>query len=329
MSEATPTTTTERQLLTHSRLSCWRSCPRKHYLRYELGLAPDTDSFALRVGTAFHAALEAHDLGRDPTAAISARGDLDPFDHALVAAMFNVHVERWQGDTLEVVATELQFEIPLRNPETGKPSTNWNLAGKIDRIYRLPDGRLAVQDYKTSSEDLGADSTLWTRLRLDSQMSIYLIAARELGYDVDTILYDVTKRPTQRPLKATPEAERKYTKAGALYANQRGEDETVDAYFDRVMEAMRADPDRYFARYEIARTQADLDETLADVWTQQMAMRESQRSGRWYRNPGACTSIGVCSYLPICESRIDVSASIPRGFKLLPSVHAELNLVPE
>ena len=95
------------QVLTHSRLACFRACPRRHFLRYELGLRPEDTGFALRVGSAFHRALDAAGKGQDPEAAI-ADGLDDPFDLALVAAMFDGHQRRWADERLEVVA-----EIPV------------------------------------------------------------------------------------------------------------------------------------------------------------------------------------------------------------------------
>lgn len=310
------------QLLTHSRLSCFRACPRRHFLRFEVGLAPEEDDLALRVGTAFHAALEAIDLGQDPEVAINARGNLEPHDAAMVAAMVQVHQERWAGDTLSVVATELFFDLPLVNPDTNAATPIWRMAGKVDRIYRLPSGALAIQDYKTTSEDLSPGSDFWLRLSLDQQLSLYLLAARALGHDVTAILFDVTRRPMQRPYKATaPEKARK--KNGELRADAREHDETPEEFAARVAEAMRAEPDRYFARHEIARTDADLDETRGEVWSQQLAIREAQRSGRWYRNPNACVTPYRCPFVAVCGQRLG-KENVPRGFRLLPSVHPEL-----
>jgi len=314
---------TPRQLLSNSRMSCFRSCPRKHQLRYEIGIAPDEEELALRVGTAFHAALEAADLGLDPEKAITDLGTLDAHDTAMVSAMFTVHQERWTGDTLQVVATELQFQLPIVNPDTGSASRLWDIAGKIDRIYRLPDGRLAVQDYKTTSEDIAPGSDYWLRMSLDQQMSIYVLAARTLGYDVQTILYDATKRPMQRPYKATPPDKIKLKKDGTPYADTRLADETPEEFAARVAEAMRSDMGRYFVRHEIARTTNDLENTLAEVWSQQLSIREAQRSGRWFRNPSACVVPYRCSYLPICSQVINPS-SVPSGFRLLPDIHPEL-----
>ena len=187
------------QLLTHSRLACFRACPRRHYLRYELGLRPEDTGFVLRVGSGFHRALEALDKGEDPELAI-AEGLDDPFDLALVAAMFDGHRRRWGESGLVPVASELAFDLPLVNPATGAATPIWRVAGVIDRIVEMPDGRLALMEYKTTSRDFAPGADYWLRLHLDPQLSLYLIAARELGHDVETILYDVTRRPALRPL---------------------------------------------------------------------------------------------------------------------------------
>jgi RecB family exonuclease len=260
------------QLLTHSRLSCFRACPRKHFLRYELGLTPAERSLALRVGSAFHSALEAQDKSEDVTAILEAAVE-SPFDLALVAAMVNGHTARWANDALQPVASEQQFEMPLVNPETGAPTPIWKLAGIVDRIVQMPDGRLALMEYKTTSRDFAPGADYWVRLHMDQQLSIYVIAARALGYQIDTILYDVTRRPAQRPLKATPTEARKYTKDGKLYANQRDVDETPDEYAARVAADIAERPDHYFARIEIARLDQDLDECAWEIWRQPLAIR--------------------------------------------------------
>ena len=311
------------QLLTHSRLSCFRACPRRHFLRYELGIAPEEQGYALRVGGGFHAALEAADLGEDPGAAIEDRVS-DPFDLALVAAMFDAHQRRYADQPLEPVGSEQEFRMPLRNPETGAPTPIWTLAGKMDRLVCLPDGRLALMEYKTTSRDFAPGAEYWLRLHLDQQLSIYVIAAREMGYQIETVLYDVTRRPSLRPLKATPEGARKYTKEGRLYANQREVDETPEEFAARVAADIAERPDHYFARIEIARLDQDLDDCRAELWSQQLAIREAQRSGRFYRNPGSCFEPYPCEFLSICLNR-DLETVTPVGFIRLQDVHPELS----
>ena len=326
------------QRLTHSRLACYRACPRRHYLRYELGLRSAESSFAMKVGSAFHAALEAVDKGLDVGAAIEPHVD-DPYDLALVAAMLHAHTERWGGQRLEVLATELEFHLPLRNPETGSPTPTWTMDGVIDRLVKLPDGRIALQEYKTTTRDFSPGADYWVGLHLDQQLSIYVLAARELGYDVATILYDVTRRPTIRPKLATPIAERKYTQkkstrdgvvfpAGSIYANQREADETPEEFAARVVETIDADPIKHFARIEIARLDQDLEDCAAEVWVQQKVIRSSQKTGGWYRNPVSCFNPYPCSYLSVCQNR-DLETNTPVGFVRDENVHAELSLASE
>lgn len=311
------------QLLTHSRMACFRSCPRRHYMAYELGLRPTRDSFPLRVGAAFHVACETHDAGGDVDVALATMDDA--YDLALVAAMFDGHRRRWADEPLEAVATEQPFEMPLVNPETGAPTPVWQLAGKIDRIVRLRDGRLALMERKTTSKDFSPDADYWVQLHMDQQLSIYVIAARALGYDVATVLYDVTRRPALRPLKATPEESRKYTKAGALYANQRDQDETAEEFAGRIAADIALRPEHYFARIEIARLDQDLEECAAELWIQQQTIRAMQRAGKWYRNPGSCFEPYSCEYLTICRAS-GLETYTPDGWIRIEDVHPELSI---
>lgn len=310
--------------LTHSRLATYRSCPRLHYYVYELGLRKVTDDFNLRVGSAFHEALDAKAKGLDPEAAIGERLE-DAYDQAMVAAMFDGHNRRYEKEPVETVASELAFDIPLVNPETGSPTQNWRLCGVIDRIVRLADGRLALMENKTTSQDFSPGASYWLKLHLDSQLSIYIIAARTLGYDIDTILYDVTRRPSQRPLKATPVEKRKFTKDGALYLNQRAEDEKPEEYAARVAAAIAEDPSKHYARIEIARLDSDIEEVKKEIWEQQKAIREAQKSKAWYRNPGSCIAASgrTCDFIGVCMNK-DLETHTPDGFERVAERHPEL-----
>lgn len=335
------------QLLTHSRAATWRTCPRKAYLRYELALRPEVEGEALQIGSAFARAVEADAKGLDVSAAIDA-GLHDAYDRAKVAAMFLGHKQRWAGQEVEHVAAELPFELPLRNPATNYPTPCWRLAGKIDRIVRLTDGRLALMEYKTTSRDFAPDADYWLALHMDMQLSIYLIAARAMGYDVATILYDVTRRPAQRPLAVPltdadgvkivhgPDGQRVRTKDGKKWRESadaaqgyvlQTRPETPEEYAARVAEAMAADPDRHYARIEIARLDADIDVAAMELWQQQLAYRAAQTAGTpdaFYRNPGACFgSTYTCEFLSICQSK-GLEHHTPAGFTRVDDVHPEL-----
>lgn len=308
-------------VLTHSRMATFRACPRRHEIAYELGIRPESESFALRVGSAFHAALDAASKGLDVEQAM-AKHTVDPFDLAMVAAMFHGHQQRYGEASFYAIKRELPFHLPFAS-------------GVIDCIAELPDGRLALVENKTTSRDFSPGADYWLYLHLDQQLSIYVLAARELGYDVQTILYDVTRRPSQRPLKATPIEQRQYTlkdtklkdgtvkPAGTLYANQRPEDETPEEFAARIAEDIAERPDHYFARIEIARLEQDLEDCRHEIAQQRAAIDRARDEGAWYRNPGACFSPFPCSYLPICQFR-DLAERTPAGFVRLADVNPEL-----
>lgn len=317
-------------LLTSSRLKDARACQRRHYFRYIAGYKPAAERDALRFGSLIHQALEAWwsaEPGNrlDLALAILDTAKADPFDLARARAMLIGYDARWGGEVFEVLAVEAEFRAPLTNPQTGAFSRTWEVGGKIDVIVLTPDGRVLIVEHKTSSEDITAGSEYWKRLRIDGQVSVYYDGAKALGYNVAGCLYDVLKKPALKPLKATPQESRKYTREGKLYANQRETDETPEEYFERVAEAILADPNAYFARGEVVRLEADMDEARFDHWQLGRQLREAELAGRYPRNPDACVRYGqTCEYFPVCSG--EASLDDPAHYVRTENVHPELSI---
>lgn len=328
-------------LLTNSRLRCFRECSRKHQLAYVDGWRPAVEPEALRFGSLIHTALEQYWLtilsnqaSVFPTSrcvdnaleAIRGRA-ADLFEQARADEMVRGYAARWLAEdyaSYEVLAVEPQFETPLWNPMTNAESRTWRLAGKIDAIVkRRADQRKIVVEHKTSSEDISDGSNYWPKLALDHQCSIYALGAESLGHSVDEIMYDVLLKPAQRPLKATPVEERKFTKEGVLYKNQREFDETPDEYRLRVREAIMSDLSRYFQRRAIPRTMSQIREFLIDAWQQGRAMRDMELDGYSPRNPEACHRFGTCQFWSLCSTGAD-PAELPGEFVKKDSVNPEL-----
>jgi hypothetical protein len=296
-------------------MKSFRACARQHHYAYVLGRRPRSEANALSFGTAIHHALEAWwgvSCQRGGCALEAARAalpaTLDPFARARAEAMLAGYDVAWSDLGFEALEIEREFKLPLINPDTGARSRTWELAGKVDVIARGPDGRVWVIEHKTSSEDISGGSSYRSRLALDGQVSQYVEGANALGYDVAGVIYDVLRKPTIDPLKATPIESRKYKKDGSLYASQREHDESPEEYRDRCIESLGANPDRYFARVEVVRLEADRDEYAYDVWQLGELMRESERTGRAPRNSDACHRYGSpCAYFAVCTkaARID------------------------
>lgn len=314
------------ELLTASRLRSARACQRLHKLRYIDGYRPAVEAETLRFGTLVHAAREAWwraNDGRRMDAALAAidAEKSDPFDRAKARAMMIGYDGRWAGVEMEVLAVEQEFCCELRNPATGRTGY-WALGGKIDSIVRI-EGRNLVSEFKTSAEDISQGSDYWRRLRMDSQVSIYFEGSRSLGHDVEGCLYDVLGKPALKPYKATPQEARKYTKDGALYKTQRDRDETPDEFEERLISAIAEDPSRYYQRAEVSRLDGELADGLADVWMLGQQIRESERAGRFPRNPDACIRYGrTCEFFAVCSG--EASLSDASRFTRIDDKHPEL-----
>ena len=332
----------EKQLLTNSRMACAKACLKRHYFSYELGIRPARESESLSIGRAVHEGIEAYGKAtgtfEDRKAAALAHVavlyetppenmlDLNAWaiQRVKVERLVHAYLCRYQGEEMETVAVEQVFNLPLINPETGAPSRIFALAGKLDRIVKLPDGRLAVLETKTTSDSLDDGSDYWNRLRLDSQISLYYYAARQLNFAVECVIYDVLKKPDLRQSMATPPDKRKYTKQGALYAGQREVDETPDEFADRFSADMAARPEHYFARREIPRLQADIDEAQSEWWMQAQLLHDCARTGRWFRNTASCLMPYRCAYCELCFNNVNVQESLPSNFIRVENVNPEL-----
>ena len=305
------------EILTHSRMRTYRACPRRHYLRYELGLEREQTSQALRIGAAFHEALDAQAKGVDPML-----DGMHPYDLAVTAAMVCVHAE--VQPPLTMMASEMVFDLPLVHRTTGRSSRLWRWGGVVDGIAWLDSGALALVERKTTSRDIAPGNDYWLNVMRDQQISLYVMAARRVGWDVRTVLYDVIRRPLTKPKLATPPEKRKYRKSdGKLYASMRDTDETPEEYAARLADLMRQEPEKYFQRIEIPRLQRELDATADDQWTLQKLIRQAQRTGEWPRNPQSCVTPFRCSFLDVCD-RDDLETFTPDGFLRLTDLHPEI-----
>ncbi len=314
------------QVLTNSRLKAVRACQRYHHLRYNLGYAPVEDAEALRFGTLIHKGLEAwflaeHGARLTPALEAISAAEADPFDLAKATVLLCGYDQRWGAEEFETVAVEVMFSSLLVNPETGGFSKTFRLEGKIDALIRQG-GRLLLVEHKTASEDIGVGSDYWKRLRLDGQVSTYFDGAEALGYEPDSCLYDVIRKPALRPLTATPVESRRYTKDGRLYANQRDQDETPAEYQARLVEAVAEDPDRFYQRGEVTRLEAELAEARWDRWQLARQIREGQLRERFPRNPDACVRFGTCAFFPYCSG--EASLDDPTRYRRLEDVNPEL-----
>lgn len=342
------------QKLTYSRGASFKSCRKRHWYEYELGIRRTVDGKALRMGTSYHAGLEslahAKGLGKACDAARAYYAGIGDYDFNVecqtVMTLLCGYWWRWSNSPLEYIAVEHEWELPLINPETNRPSQNFALAGKIDGIVRLEDGRLAVIEHKLLGDDISPESFLWRRMRIDQQVTIYVLAARRMGYDVDCVLYDVTRKPTIKP---TPVAvldqdgkKQVVDAAGNRVLNKNGtprqtasiedgyqivtRDMTPNEWSDKLNDDIAARPDYYYARREVTRLNADIAEMEAELWDIQKSLRDAQVNNRWFRNVAKHTC-EACSVFELCSIGFDPTAGeLPEGYQRIDDVFHELKV---
>jgi hypothetical protein len=248
----------------------------------------------------------------------------DPYERVRLIAMLAGYDVAWTdfARTVTVLGVEVPFRIPLRRPSDGKVAKTWMLAGKMDGLLRLEDGRIAVLEHKTAGDDdVGPGSAYRRRLTVDGQVSQYFDGAEALGFPADLCLYDVLVKPGQKPLKATESP--RYKKDGTPYANQRMSDETPDEYMTRVTEAMGADPGAYFQHAEVVRLEGEREIHALNAWHTVRAIEGDRQAGYWTQNSDACFRYGSpCSYWDVCSGVADIND--PMRYKVQRDVNPEL-----
>lgn len=218
-----------------SSYDAWHTCSRYWYWKHLVGLVPVREEGARRFGTMYHAGLEAWwaamDGGdvpwRDKDAALVAalkaivedaakHPDSDRFEVARARAMMVAYHARWYELEFEAYrdgpSVEVWFNLPLVDEDGREVPGGWRVTGRKDAIKRFSDGRIKPVEHKHSSSDISTGADYWARLEVDTQVSVYVDAAQRMGVETDRLLYDVSRKPAAKPLLATPEDRRKFTK---------------------------------------------------------------------------------------------------------------------
>lgn len=333
-------------------------CPRENLFAYVMARRPVATSEALEFGTLSHSWLEAYFLrlkggGGDPLddalkAIDASAAACSPFDRAKARAMARAYYLRWgaeDAERWEVLGAEVRFgPVPLRDHETSGEGP-WLIMdgdrlrpviidGKIDAVVRdRRTGDVSVFEHKTAGEDVTAGSAYWRRLRMDAQASMYYDGAAALGYPrIAGVIYDLLKKPRSAPLRATPEAARKWTKPTAkepsrLYSGMRDRDETPAEYEARCLEEIAESPNQWLCRGIVVRLRSEILEARRET-AHAAKVDASARRGEWQpRNPEACHHHGrFCSYFDVCCGEADINNEAL--FKQT-SGHPELDGCPE
>lgn len=211
--------------LSASQITTYLMCARKYLLRYVLGLPPEFKSAALAFGSAVHSAIEWFHSekidGRTPDVADvvrTFRSDWSSEQETGVAydddqsaagmevmgvALIELYVARMA--TENILATEVPFEVPLVDPDTGEVF-DVRLRGYFDALMGEP-GAETLVEVKTTARRFDAGT-----LKRKVQLAAYRYAFKQVRGrtpDVKVVALVKTKRPAievQNVPETLPEA---------------------------------------------------------------------------------------------------------------------------
>ena len=101
--------------------------------------------------------------------------------------------------------------------------------------------------------------------------------------------------------------------------------ETPAMFGARLLQDMTTRPEYYFARREVAFTDAELKAFEYQVWALQRNMSEMERTGFWFQNESSCEAAFRCAYCPLCYNNVACcdGKTTPPGFRRLAAIQAE------
>lgn len=283
-----------RELTTYSMWQAFGLCPRYFQNGYEKKLSPAKEAPALSLGKLFAQWMNAYQ--RKAPFEVPDLTFLEPREKALFFAMTRAYLDKWSGEDLEYVHSELPFWGPIRNLETGAESRTFILGGRVDGVVKKPDGTLWLKETKTAG-NYGREylDRLWS----DFQITLYRHYLRAL-FPIVGVIYDVIEKCAYR------------LKVG----------EEFPAYQDRVS-AWYLSGDRCH-REEILLHEEQEHLVLADLWDKTQRLLAMRRSQKFFFNTNACFHWNApCKFFELCRSN-DNPAVVASLYKVRPTRHPEL-----
>ncbi|MHB9023445.1 MAG: PD-(D/E)XK nuclease family protein [Armatimonadota bacterium] len=301
-------------LLTYTQLQSFRNCRRACQWRYERELVPHATHQALNLGSLVHRALQRWHEHADLALVLRVIDEACPArDHdeaqrqswQLARAMLCGYAARYPAESFHVLALEAPFEMPIRNPASGRASRRYRLAGKVDGIVE-EDGQYYLLEHKTTSH---LDGDYLERLWMDMQICLYSRALERIhGIAIAGVIYNILCKAQLKQGKGETEDEFFARKAELLAKSKTGKSsaqrklsESDDVFHQRLL-ARYGDP-AMFHREVILFTPDQYAELEAEVWELTRQYRDAQRRAAFYRNTAQCFAYGrPCAYYPLCRA---------------------------
>ncbi|MBE7461916.1 MAG: PD-(D/E)XK nuclease family protein [Planctomycetes bacterium] len=306
-----------KSILTFSGLNTFRCCPRKYELRYLQGLTTREKPETLTFGSAIHEALQQwytlpNDAKRLGTVLDyldaqfpGRKGDLQVKGQWQRArALFCGYAHRYAQEEFEVVAIEREFEAEIRNPDTGRASQTFTVAGKVDGIVRVGK-ELYLLEHKTAAT---LDGSYLDKLWTDTQIALYSYYLRQIGFPIVGVIYNVLLKTRLQQRAGETEAEYEARVQVLAAKNKSGKSNAkrelpeTDEEFEARLAEWYSRPEA-FHREQIYLSQDRLAMLQDEIWEISQQFLDARRRGKWLLNTAHCFAWSrPCEYLAYCQS---------------------------
>lgn len=240
---------------------------------------------------------------------------------ALGKGMLKYYFDIMEGlDNWKPIKTEVSFEVPIRNPDTGEPLMCYDIdcykhrghapvavtyGGRIDLLVQDEYFRVWILDWKTAAR---VDHEVLLYLELDDQVGSYPWAMRELGIQVAGFIYHQQKKG----FPAAP-AENKHRRLGRLYSTNKSQDTDYETYlnhvlkhdykaytdgcYDEFLDFLKEQGVRFYNRAEVHKSQEELNEIGRNIYLEAKDMVNSELPMYPSMGKMSCSS---CAYSQPC-----------------------------
>lgn len=313
------------ETLTHSKRQSFMTCRRYFYYRNELQIELRHKKPGRRRGTVFGDALQAArdletvDLHDDDTigSEFDTQGQrvdaaYDEIDRAYDELMLHAN-DQETVDELEVervkirvmVAAyirrygtlprrEVEYRLPLVNPDTGRSSRTFQRGGKIDGLEVISDKRARLIEDKFVGQ---IQRVMIERLPLDAQVTEYVDALLSRGWTAE-VQYRHTRFPQLNPRKG--KVAPALTPSGKPSTAKTVAPELLWEFEARLEVDVLERPEFYFDQQVLVFPPETLEEFRRERWQIGKDIIEARRTDRFYKNPSRCWEYGGCEFIPLC-----------------------------
>lgn len=198
-------------------------------------------------------------------------------------------------DGFKPLQTEVSFDVPIVNPDTGEPLMCYNIncykhkgvapvpvtyGGRCDLLVLDKYGHLYILDWKTAAR---VDHEALLFLELDDQIGSYPWALRSLGIDVKGFIYHQQKKGYPQP-----PTENKTIRLGRRFSVSKTQDTDYDTYantvmkedreaydagyYDEFLDFLRVEGVKFYNRVQVSKTPYELDQVGRNIFLEAQEM---------------------------------------------------------